>query len=267
MRRARERHEDRERASHRATVAWAIRIGVVACLAGCRAEVAEVDGAFYDGDGRAVHCAINLDAAADNTVASVDAALDRAVSRGEVVELYAHKPGVTVTLAKLEHVLAAARDRGLAFVTYADFAAGTDVRPGLALSFDDSGVPNWMSARPLFQQYGARVTFFVTRYGVFSDDYRAQLRVLADDGHDIAAHSVAHLRAPSYVEENGVQAYLDDEAVPSIEVLRRDGYAVTAFAYPFGARTSELDDALLAHVPVLRSVSFSLQGAVSPCPH
>ncbi|MEJ7599620.1 MAG: hypothetical protein WKG01_17060 [Kofleriaceae bacterium] len=58
-----------------------------------------------------------------------------------------------------------------------------------------------------------------------------------------------------------------DEALPSIQVLRDDGYTVTSFAYPYGARTSELDDALLKHVPLLRSVSFSLEGAIDPCPH
>jgi hypothetical protein len=49
-------------------------------------------------------------------------------------------------------------------------------------------------------------------------------------------------------------------------VLRADGYAVSAYAYPFGARTDELDEAMLAHIPILRSVSFSVGGAVSPCP-
>ncbi len=214
-----------------------------------------------------MHCGVNLDSSAGASLAAIDEALDRAVSRGEIVELYAHKPGVTVPMTTLAHVLAGARARGLAFVTYADFAAGTEQYPGLALSFDDSGVPTWTAARPLFQEHAARVTFFVTRYGVFSADYKAQLRQLADDGHDIAAHSVAHLRAPAYVEHNGLRAYLDEEAVPSITALRADGYDVTSYAYPFGARTGELDDALLEHVTVVRSVAFTLQGAVSPCPH
>ena len=224
-----------------------------------------MDGVFYDGDGRKVHCAVNLDAKAGN-MATIDAALDRAAQRGEVLEVYAHRPGITVDVADIEHVLAGARDRGLAFVTYRDFALGTASFPGLALSFDDASVNLWFEIRDLFRAYGARVTFFLSRYADIPD-YHGMVRELAADGHDIAAHSVLHLRAPTYVEEHGLRAYLDDEAVPSMQILRDDGYDVTSFAYPFGARTDELDDALLEHVPVLRAVSFSLEGAPDPCPH
>ncbi len=235
-------------------------------LSGCRVDVASIDGAFYDGDHRTVHCAVNLDHKAGNE-STVDDALDRARDRGEIVELYAHKPGATVDISTIEHVLAGARDRGLAPVTYADMANGVETYPGLALSFDDAFVPQWYDLRPLFQQYGARVTFFVSRYPNLLDDWHLMLKELAGDGHDIEAHSVLHMRAPTYVEENGLGAYMKDEALPSIDLLRADGYEVTTYAYPFGARTGELDDALLDHVKLVRSVSFTLEGAIDPCPH
>jgi peptidoglycan/xylan/chitin deacetylase (PgdA/CDA1 family) len=240
-------------------------MGVLAT--GCRSDLGGVDGIFYDGDGRTVHCAANLDTEAGNSLASIDTALDRAVERNEVVELYAHRPELSVPLATIEHVLAGASARNLPFVTYADFAAGGGTGPGIALSFDDSGVSYWMEARPLFLRYQARVTFFVSRYFEMSADIRGQLRELANDGHDVEAHSVLHLRAPSYVEDRGLRAYLDDEALPSIEGLRSDGYAVTAYAYPYGARTDELDRAISEHVPVLRSVSFAVDGVADPCPN
>ena len=233
---------------------------------GCRADLGDLDGVFYNGDGRVVHCAVDLDRSTGNSWASIDTALDRAAERNEVVELYAHRPGLTVPLVTIEHVLAGARDRNLAFVTYADFAGGGGTGPGLALSFDDSGVSYWIEARPLFQRYAARVTFFVSRYAKMSDDEHGLIRELASDGHDIEAHSVLHLRAPSYVEDHGLRAYLDDEALPSIEVLHDDGYPVAAYAYPFGARTDELDHALGKHVAILRSVAFAVGGASDPCP-
>jgi peptidoglycan/xylan/chitin deacetylase (PgdA/CDA1 family) len=239
---------------------------VLAILAACRADAGDLDGIFYDGDGRLVHCAVNLDASAGNTFESIDHALDRAAARGEVVELYAHRPGTTVSYEMLEHVLTGALARDLPYVRYADFAAGGGLGPGLALSFDDAAIAAWTTARPLLQQYGARATFFVTRYHLFTDEGRAQLRDLAADGHEIGAHGVAHLRAPVYVEEYGLGAYLADEALPSIDILRDDGYEVTAFAYPYGARTGELDRALAAHVPVLRSVAFPVHGPIGPCP-
>jgi peptidoglycan/xylan/chitin deacetylase (PgdA/CDA1 family) len=213
-----------------------------------------------------VHCAINLDTSANNRVYSIDSGLDRARDRGEVVELYAHNPGVTVPLSKLAYVLAGARDRGLAFATYADFARERYTAPGLALSFDDTSVTSWLAARPLFDEYGARVTFFVSRYASLTDAERAGLQVLAGDGHDIEPHSVRHLRAPEYVEDHGLAAYLRDDVDPSIDVMRGDGYEVHAFAYPFGAHTGEIDAAIARRVPVLRSVAFTYTLVDDPCP-
>jgi hypothetical protein len=254
---------------HAATLAW--RFAVAAMLAAlttsCQQQIADLDGAFYDGDSRLVHCGVNLDTAANVSIASVDSALDRARGRGEVIEFYAHHPGDTVPIEKIEHVLSGARDRNLAFYTYADFARSSDAGPGLALSFDDTSIDAWFALRPLLQQYHARITFFVSRYRNVGADGRQRLKVLAGDGHDIEPHSVLHLRAPEYVEEHGLNAYVHDEVDPSIEILRNDGYEVHAFAYPFGARTGEIDDAIAKRVPILRSVAFTYALVESPCPH
>jgi hypothetical protein len=95
----------------------------------------------------------------------------------------------------------------------------------------------------------------------------AGLHQLVDAGNDIEAHSILHLRAPEYVEDNGLSAYLNDEAQPSIDDLEAAGFPIVAYAYPFGSRTSELDDALLKRVSVIRSVAFPWSGGVSsPCP-
>ncbi|TMQ17497.1 MAG: hypothetical protein E6J91_10015 [Deltaproteobacteria bacterium] len=237
-----------------------------ALIASCQQQLSDLDGAFYDGDSRLVHCGVNLDTSANTSIASVDSALDRARDRREVVELYAHHPDDTVPLDKIEHVLAGARDRNLAFFTYADFARSSAAAAGLALSFDDTSIDAWFAMRDLLQQYRARVTFFVSRYRNISADQRQRLKALAADGHDIEAHSVQHLRAPEYVEEHGLNAYVRDEVDPSIEILRNDGYEVHAFAYPFGARTGELDDAIAKRVPILRSVAFTYMLVESPCP-
>jgi peptidoglycan/xylan/chitin deacetylase (PgdA/CDA1 family) len=236
-------------------------------LGGCLEDLSEIDNIFYDGDGRKVHCAVNLDEEANQTFESIDTGLDRAMERGEVIELYAHRPGVTVTMETLEHTLAGAQARGLRFVLYSEFAHGGGAGPGIALSLDDSSVQLWADAMPLFRQYGAKVTFFVTRWARLSDERKAQLASFVAEGHELQAHSVAHLRAPTYVEEHGLGTYMTEEALPSIEAMRADGYPVEAYAYPFGARTHELDEALLEHVSVLRSVSFSWSWPVQDaCP-
>jgi peptidoglycan/xylan/chitin deacetylase (PgdA/CDA1 family) len=240
---------------------------LLAVAAGCQEDVADIDGVFYDGDGRSVHCAVNLDDDAHNSLASIDSALDRAAERGEVAELYAHSPGGTVPVERIEHVLEAAHARGLAFVTYADFAAGAGTGPGLALSFDDTSVDAWYALRPQFQAVEARVTFFVSRYAALRAEQRERLGELAQDGHAVEAHSVLHLRAPEYVEDHGLTAYINEEVAPSIDRMREDGFNVTSFAYPFGARTHEIDRAVLQHVAIVRSISFTYTGpVVDHCP-
>lgn len=236
-------------------------------LAACQDAISDIDGAFYNGDHRLVHCGVNLDTSARNDLASIDSALDRARDRGEVAELYSHKPGYTVPIDKIEHVLAGARDRGLTFYTYADFANDVPVTAGLALSFDDTYAHEWVGLEPMFEQYGAKVTFFVAHYTTMADDEHADIKQLSQWGHDIEAHSVRHLRAPEYVENYGIDAYLRDELDPSITVLQDEGYTISAFAYPFGARTAELDRNIGKRVSVIRSVAFSYSVVQSPCPN
>jgi peptidoglycan/xylan/chitin deacetylase (PgdA/CDA1 family) len=236
-------------------------------LAGCQHDTADTPSAFYTWDDRKVHCAIDIDTYARNDIASVKAGLDRARERGEVIELYAHDPGRTVSWAEVEAVLAAIRERELPFYTYADFVHGVAPGAGVALSFDDAYIDHWLSGADLYAEYGARLTFFIAYYDRLTADQRASLRELALRGHAIEAHSVNHLRAPRYVEDHGLSAYVRDELVPSIDRLRADGFEVTTFAYPFGARTRELDRAILQHVPIVRSVSFTWTSiATDPCP-
>ncbi|HUJ63266.1 MAG TPA: polysaccharide deacetylase family protein [Kofleriaceae bacterium] len=244
-------------------------IWIVVLGAGCQQQLADVDGAFWStNDPRRLHCAVNLDSEAQVDDASLDSGLDRALRRGEVVELYAHHPGATVPVDKVAYVLAGAQARGLSFFTYSDFAnhAVPPGTPGIALSFDDTSVQAWVDQLPLFQQYGARITFFISHYNTLPDTARNELHTLADAGHDIEPHSVTHQRGPEYVEQHGMAAYLADEIQPSIDALSGEGFTLTSYAYPFGSRTDETDRALLERVSVLRSVAFTYEGDGSPCP-
>jgi polysaccharide deacetylase len=239
----------------------------VLALAACQHDIADTDGAFYAWNDRPVHCAVDIDTSTRNDWASIETGLDRARDRGEVLELYAHHPGVTVSWDLIDKVLAGAEQRGLPFLTYADLAHG-GVTPtgGLVLSFDDEWVDAWFAGRDVFQRHGARVTFFIAYYPHYTDQMKAELHTLAGDGHDVEAHSITHARAPEYVESRGLRAYLDEDVLPSITLLENDGYPVTTFAYPFGSRTGETDHAILEHVTLLRSVAFSWTGVESPCP-
>lgn len=237
--------------------------------AGCGPDpIADTDEVFYDWDGRDVLCAVGLDPVSGNDLESVLGGLDRAAERGEVLMLFAHAPGSHVPFDRLEAVLAHAGMLGLDFVTARDLAAGGPPRAGLALSIDDSDVDAWVSARELFLEYGARVSFYVTRFDRLTEARREALHQLVSDGHTIEAHGLRHLVGPDYVEEHGLAAYLNDEALPSIELLRADGFDPVSYAYPYGNRTSELDEALLEHVQTVRTVTFTERPLPisDPCP-
>ena len=79
--------------------------------------------------------------------------------------------------------------------------------------------------------------------------------MLYADGNTIEAHGVNHASAIAYIPAHGLQAYLDDEIQPSIDILRADGFTPIAYAHPGGAHTRELDEALAGRIRFARSIS------------
>jgi hypothetical protein len=247
--------------------ALAALVSVVAGSACSQTPLSQIDEIYSETAAERVLCSANLDESAEIPLDSVFGALERAHDRAEVVHLYAHSPGKSVSLERLDAVLDHADELGLAFVTYADFATTPTPTGGLALSFDDSDVASWWSIRARLADHGAHATFFVTRFDLLDATERDRLHQLDADGHAIEAHGLRHLNGPDYVSEYGLDAYMDDEVLPSIDLLREDGFTPTVFAYPYGRRTSEIDDAVLEIMERVRSVSFAYEGLVSdPCP-
>lgn len=230
-------------------------------------EVDSLGEVYFHWDDRKVLCAIGIDDVSGNSTDSLVAGLDRALDDGSVLLMFGHRPGKTFGLDRVEAIVTHAEEIGLPALTFRDLVEGPP-RAGYSISYDDADVAAWASSQDILAAHGARVTLFVTRFHAFGADERALLRTLADAGHDVEAHAVEHQRAPDYVEEHGLRAYMDDEALPSIERLRDEGYDPVAYAYPFGSRTPELDSALLEHVTLLRSVSFSTGVPLvsDPCP-
>jgi hypothetical protein len=239
------------------------RVRVLALLvvvAGCDATLVDMDEIYTRGAPRFVMCGMSID---DKSSASLDAiggALDRAQFDGTTVLLYAHKPGdmpnQTVDPSTVELALASVVDRGMKFATYSDLAAG-EVPGSLALAFDDRDLEGWTALRPTFMHYGARVTFFVSEYTFLNDAEKAEVRQLADDGHDIEYHSVHHWNAADYANANGTDAYINNDILPALAAMRADGYDPHIFAYPFGARTTATDEALRPYFTHIRAIYSS----------
>ncbi len=177
--------------------------------------------------------------------------LELARDNQAVTFLHAHDPGRTVSMDRIAAVLDRVDALGLDYVTFPELVPGPP-RAAVAIAFDDTFITKWYGLRDLFAAHHARVTFFITRLYARSDDELAQLAELAADGHAVEAHSVEHLDAQDYVCDHGVDAYMSNEAVPSITGLRDLGYEVTSYAYPFGNNAPDLDDAVLRHVHRVR---------------
>jgi hypothetical protein len=215
-------------------------------------------GAFalsYDWDGRPVVCSQPID---DMTTPEnwprIEDELRLARDYQWVAIMHAHIVGQTIQRATLERVLNIAEENGLDFLTFRDLAEDKMRRAGLALAFDDNAPDAWVTMREALNAHGARVTFFVARWNEMTAPQHAEIVELAHDGHDIEPHTVNHLHGPDYVAQNGMDAYLNDEVLPSFQVLVDAGFQPAhAFAYPFGEHTAEMDAALLQVVDRVRT--------------
>jgi len=174
-----------------------------------------------------------------------------------VMVLYGHASTPGVTRETLAAVFERAREAGVDTLTFADLARGGAKRSGIAVTFDDTEIDEWFGLRDLFATYDARATFFVSEYGDFTEDGRAKLHQLYAEGHDIAAHGLHHLNICTYTATTGkgIDGYVEDEVMPSIQVLKDDGFAPVAFAFPGGSEGNAIVDALAPLVPITRAIT------------
>jgi len=235
------------RARYRAA---AVAIAACLALAACHDEY----WLTYPWDDRQILCSLAFDDL--SAVANwelINEQLEVASRTNAVALVHAHVPGESVSIAAIERLLTMAGQAGLSYLTYRDLEVGAPRQAGIAIAFDDNAIEAWFGLRDQLAAHRAHVTFFVTRWHSRTDDERAMIRTLADDGDDIEPHSVNHLNAVDYVRNHGLDAYMADEVIPSIDVLTQAGYPpATIYAFPFGSSTDELNDAVLKVVPRVR---------------
>jgi peptidoglycan/xylan/chitin deacetylase (PgdA/CDA1 family) len=128
---------------------------------------------------------------------------------------------------------------------------------GIALTFNGWSVDNWYTIRNLLNTSGANVTFFVGNFDFLTEDHYNKLRALKSDGHEIAAQGYDYYDAVDYVTNYSLQAYIDNEITPTIELMSEKELTPTSFAYPFGSRNSMLDTELLKHFSRLRATAYT----------
>jgi peptidoglycan/xylan/chitin deacetylase (PgdA/CDA1 family) len=141
-----------------------------------------------------------------------------------------------------------------------DLAAGIEYRDtlawkaepdgtGILLAFDDDYSEVWADYFDLFDQYGAKVTFFVQGLPL---DFCAQ--ALAR-GHDVGYHTRNHLNLTKVSQD-----VFFEETCAQAEAFREQGIPLASFAYPFGLSEAWMHRELLRCFTSLRGygVTFRL---------
>jgi peptidoglycan-N-acetylglucosamine deacetylase len=133
------------------------------------------------------------------------------------------------------------------------FVYHPDPVAGICLSFDDYAVDAWYELRLLFQHYGVKATFFVTRFDSLTPTQVEKLRVLQQEGHEIGYHGGVHVISEHYIKEHSLADYMAYEIVPGLRSLERAGFTPVSFAYPYSAKYDGTDRELLKYFRVIRS--------------
>ena len=230
-----------------------MRLAVVVALAACHGhhdDAKDFGPRFFSNASTGVVCSKGVDRTHEWTHDVLTASLEHARAKAVVLHTFGHAPTLDLPDYAADFDWAAAN--GVPMVTFRELAAG-HTGAGWAFTVDDDEVDTWYGWRDFLKQHHVKVTFFVTRFDRFSPEQKRKLHELAADGNDIEAHGKAHENAVDYVKAHGVDAYLRDEVMPSKATLVTDGYPIVAFAYPYGAHTKAIDDALGAQFALLRT--------------
>jgi peptidoglycan/xylan/chitin deacetylase (PgdA/CDA1 family) len=132
---------------------------------------------------------------------------------------------------------------------------------GIVLTFDDQNIESWYNIHNILDEYNWVGTFFVSRFHNLNDNNIEKLKTLRNYGHEIAGHGFNHANAVEYVQDYGLDDYLENEIYPMKKLMAEYGFQVTSFAYPFGVRNTELDMALLKEFKIVRATTY---GNVEP---
>jgi peptidoglycan/xylan/chitin deacetylase (PgdA/CDA1 family) len=140
-------------------------------------------------------------------------------------------------------------------------APAASARPTIvSLEFDD-GTADQAQALPLLAAHGFKAAFFVNSAHVGRTGYLtwSRLAAIQRGGHEIAGHTLHHVRLTTLSAARARHEVCDDRAA-----LRAHGFAATDFAYPYGATTPALER-------IVRACGYSsgrrISGAQCPgCP-
>ena len=124
----------------------------------------------------------------------------------------------------------------------------------IKLSFDDNYVVEWAALIPLFEEYDAKVTFFVCCIGQMSCEEKEAIVELKNAGHSIQAHGELHVSVNGFLSNGTYREYLKDEVDGNIQQLAALGITPSHFALPYGEHNKWINLALWRRFNGLRDV-------------
>ena len=125
--------------------------------------------------------------------------------------------------------------------------------PGIILS-TDVPPPMWYDLRDYLKANGVKLTFYTQSYHVMDSAGKAQTRLLIADGHELAHHTTAHLHADAFLSSHTIDEYMQQEIYNMDELMQKDGFTTTTFAYPYGDFTNKSDEYLLKRFKNIRKI-------------
>lgn len=100
------------------------------------------------------------------------------------------------------------------------------------LTFDDTRVEHYTIAAQEMKKYGFKGVFFIMTVSIDRPNYmtKAQVKALADEGHEIGSHTWDHHNVKKYIDKD----WITQIEKPSKQLQTITGKPVKYFAYPFG---------------------------------
>ncbi|MCX6335297.1 MAG: polysaccharide deacetylase family protein [Bacteroidia bacterium] len=111
----------------------------------------------------------------------------------------------------------------------------TILDPGVALTFDDASIDEWIEMLPILNKYNARVTFFISLYyPKYDPNCKNKVMTLYNAGNEIGIHTLNHPHLSTYLEKHSLNEYYNNEILPEVRFFNSLGINPGSFAYPYG---------------------------------
>ncbi|MDR2798388.1 MAG: polysaccharide deacetylase family protein [Treponema sp.] len=119
---------------------------------------------------------------------------------------------------------------------------------GLLLAFDDNYQDAWERNLEVFDQYGAKVTFFI------QGDLCPFCFTALSKGHDVGYHTQHHLNLTQVSRETFFV-----ETLAALDIFRNAGIPLRSFAYPYGLSEPWMHEELSQSFKILRGYGVTFR--------